>query len=424
MKKKISIGLLGLGTVGSGVVKVLKKFDNVEIKKISVRNPQKIRNIEGLPESIITTDSMSIAKDKDIDILVEVIGGINPAFDLIKEGIKSGKHIVTANKELIAKHGEEIFDLAKEHNVIVLYEAAVAGGIPIIMPLKQSLAANKVSKIEGILNGTTNYILTKMEREGLDYKVVLEEAQALGYAETDPTGDVMGFDAAYKIAILASLAFNKRIDVEKVYKQGITEISAIDIEYADEFGYKIKLIGCAQEHENGNIDVRVHPMFVSKKHLIAGIDDVMNAVVVTGDAVGKVMFSGPGAGEMPTASSVVGDILAIVTEMGITDTPLPVMRCKHNETATQIDISETKNKYYIRLKTHNLPGVIGELGLTFGKNNINLNSLIQKGVLDDGDARIVLLTEEAYEKDIKKAISKLSENKTVTKVENVIRVMD
>ncbi|MEI7474659.1 MAG: homoserine dehydrogenase [bacterium] len=424
MKKKRTIGLLGLGTVGGGVVKVLKKFDNIEIKRIAVRNPEKAQIIEGLDRSIITTDSMSIAKDKDIDVLIEVIGGINPAFDLIKEAIKSGKHVVTANKELIAKHGEEIFDLAKEHNVVVLYEAAVAGGIPIIMPLKQSLAANRIKKVEGILNGTTNYILTKMERENLDFNVVLEEAQALGYAEADPTGDVMGHDAGYKIAILASLAFNKRIDVNKVYRQGITDISSVDIEYAEKFGYKIKLIARAEEFEDGQVDVRVHPMLVSKNNLISGIDDVMNAVAVTGDAVGKVMFSGPGAGELPTASSVVGDLLAIASEMTVTDYPLPVMRCKHEEAAQQIDITETQNKYYIRLKTQNVPGVIGELGITFGKYNINLNSFVQKGILDDGDARIVLLTEIAYEKDINAAIANLSETQIVTKVENVIRVMD
>lgn len=424
MKRKIAVGLLGLGTVGGGVVKVLTKFDNIEIKKISVRNIDKARLIEGLNPDIITTDSMSIAKDKDIDILVEVIGGIEPAFTLIKEAIKTGKHIVTANKELIAKHGEEIFDLAKDNNVLVLYEAAVAGGIPIIMTLKQSLAANKIKKVEGILNGTTNYILTKMDREGLDFEVVLKEAQDLGYAEADPSGDVMGHDAGYKIAILASLAFNKRIDVSKVYRQGIVNISSLDIEYAEKLGYKIKLIGLAEELNNGKIDVRVHPMLVSKSNLMAGIDDVMNAVTVTGDAVGKVMLSGAGAGELPTASSVVGDILAISRELAFTDYPLPVMRCKHEEDADQIEINETQNKYYIRLKTHNHPGVIGELGITFGKNNINLNSFMQKGVLDDGGARIVLLTELAYEKDINAAIASLSETQTVTNVENVIRVMD
>jgi len=322
MHKKVSIGLLGLGTVGSGVVKVLNKFENIEIKKIAVKNLDKTRNIENLNPEILTTNPETIANDPDIQSVVEVIGGISPALELITKAIENGKHIVTANKELIAKHGKVLFNLAKKHNVVILYEAAVAGGIPIVMPIVQSLAGNKISKIAGILNGTTNYILTKMEEEGSSFEQVLKEAQDLGYAEADPAGDVQGHDAAYKVAILASIAFNKRININDIYKEGISNISPEDIKHANNFGYKIKLIALAQDVGEA-LDVRVHPMLVPKKHPLASINDVLNAVVVEGDAVGRVMFSGPGAGEFPTASSVAGDVLSLAGEIDKTGCPLP-----------------------------------------------------------------------------------------------------
>jgi len=423
MENKIKIGILGLGTVGSGVVKVLKKFENVEIKKIAVKNLDKIRNIDGLNPEILTTQAEDIVNDPEIKIVVEVIGGIAPALELIIQAIKNGKHIITANKELLAKQGKTIFELAKQHNVVILYEAAVAGGIPIIMPVVQSLAGNKISKVAGILNGTTNYILTKMEEEGSDFAHVLKEAQALGYAEADPLSDIQGYDAAYKIAILASIAFNRRIDINEIYKSGIDRISPEDIRHASELGYKIKLIAIAQEIRD-SIDVRVHPMLVPKKHPIASINGTQNAVVVEGDAVGQVMFSGAGAGEFPTASSIVGDILSVANEMLKTDNPLPMMRCKHNsDTAKVLDISETENKYYISVQAANTPGVLGDLGMICGKHGINLYSIIQQGILEDGTAVIVLLTELAYEKNVQAAIKEMSERPTVRNIKNLIRVM-
>ncbi|MDD3150747.1 MAG: homoserine dehydrogenase [Candidatus Gastranaerophilales bacterium] len=424
MDNIVKVGLLGLGTVGSGVFKTLSNFDNVEVTKISVSNINKKRNIEGLSQEILTTDSMSIVNNSDIDIIVEVIGGINPAFDLITTAIKNKKHIVTANKELIAKHGEEIFELAKKFNVSVLYEAAVAGGIPIIMPIKMALAGNKISKIAGILNGTTNFILTKMTNEKADFEPILKEAQELGYAEADPTGDIQGYDAAYKIAILASLAFGKRIDSSLIYREGIDNISAVDIEYADDMGYKIKLIALAQITENDKVDVRVHPMFVSKKLPIAYIDGVLNAIYLKGHPVGEVMFSGPGAGEFPTASSVVGDILALAEEIPYTDNPLPMLKCKHEEKAEQLDIKHTENKYYIRVSAQNTPGVIGDLGCICGRNKINLSSIFQKGILADGSARVVLLTEPSKEEAVQKAVEEMNAHSQVKQVMNVIRVMD
>ena len=424
MDKKVAVGVIGLGTVGSGVVKTLENFENIIIKRIADKDESKRLEFPELADGIFTTNSESIVNDPEIQIVVESIGGINAAFNLVKAAILNGKHIVTPNKELIAKCGRELFELAKEKNVVILYEAAVGGGIPIIMPLKQSLAGNKISKIAGILNGTTNYILTKMENEDSEFETVLKEAQNLGYAEADPSGDVQGHDAANKIAILASLGFNKRIDVNQIYREGIDKISPVDIDYAAEFGYKIKLIGLAQEGINGTIDARVHPMLVSKTYPLAHINDVLNAIVVEGEPVSKVMFSGPGAGKFPTASSVAGDVLAIAYELDVTDFPLPMMRCTHKEDAELLDINETKNKYYIRISTANTPGVIGDLGLICGSNNINLNSVIQKGLFENNSARIVLLTDLAYEKDIRKALKEISERPSVEKIENVLRVME
>lgn len=422
MHKKIAVGVLGLGTVGGGVVKVLSKFKNVEIKKIAEKDLSKAEKIKGLNPEILTTNAETVINDPEIQIIVEVIGGINPALEFIKQSIKNGKHIITANKELIAKHGKELFKLANENNVVILHEAAVAGGIPIVMPLAQSLSSNKISKIAGILNGTTNYILTKMEEEKHSFEHVLKEAQSLGYAEADPAGDVQGYDAAYKIAILASIAFNKNIDINKIYKEGIDKISPEDIAHANEFGYKIKLIAMAQDCGNA-VDVRVHPMLVQKKHPLASINDVLNAVVVEGDAVGQVTFSGRGAGELPTASSVCGDILSLVNELENTDYPLPMMRRNHDSEAKILDISETNNKYYINVQASNLPGVIGDLGMICGNHGINLYSIIQQGILEDGTASIVLLTEVATEKNIQAAVKEMSQRPTVKAIKNLIRVM-
>ncbi len=417
---KIKIGLIGLGTVGSGVFKTLKSFDNIEVSKIAVRNINKKRNIEGLDDSIITDNAYEIVNDPEIEIVAELVGGLEPAFDLIATAIKNGKHIVTANKELLAKRGEELFKIAEENNRVILYEAAIAGGIPIIMPIKTILAGNKINHIEAIVNGTTNYILTKMDVQGASYLDVLKEAQALGYAEADPTGDVEGFDAAYKIATLASITFLKRIDINKVYREGITKIRAIDMEAANDLGYKIKLIASANMHENGDVDVRVHPMLVSKKSTLAHIDYVTNAVSLKGHPVGSITLSGPGAGEFPTASSVVGDILAIAAEIGKSDYILPMMRCKHNADANMIDIKDTINKYYISINAKNNKGVIGKIGTICANNDISLESIVQRCVAEDNTANITVITELVKEQDMQNAIKQIEQDGN--KVNNLIRV--
>lgn len=420
MEKKIKIGLIGLGTVGSGVFKTLQSFDNVEVKSIAVRNINKKRNIKGLDESIVTDDAYKIVNDPEIDIVAELVGGLEPAFDLIATAIKNGKHIVTANKELLAKRGEELFKIAEEYNRVILYEAAIAGGIPIIMPIKTILAGNKINHIEAIVNGTTNYILTKMDVQGAQYSDVLKEAQELGYAEADPTGDVEGFDAAYKIATLASITFNKRIKIENVYREGITKIRAEDMKAANDLGYKIKLIASAHMDDNENVDVRVHPMLVSKKSTLAHIDYVTNAVSLSGHPIGSVALSGPGAGEFPTASSVVGDILAIAAEIGKSDYILPMMRCKHNDDAHMINISDTTNKYYISINAKNNKGVIGKIGTICANNDISLASIVQRCVSDDNTADITVITELVKEKNMQNAIKQIEQDGNIVK--SLIRV--
>ncbi len=290
------------------------------------------------------------------------------------------------------------------------------------MPIKTILAGNKINKIKAILNGTTNYILTKMDVQGASYEDVLKESQELGYAEADPTGDVEGFDAAYKITTLATIAFGKRIKFENVYREGITKISPDDMKAANEMGYKIKLIASAELNEDGRADVRVHPMLVPKSKTLAHIDYVTNAVSLTGHPVGDVTLSGPGAGEFPTASSVVGDILAIVSEIGKTDYLLPMMRCNHHENAVPMSISETENKYYLSITAQNSKGVIGRIGKACEDNNISLASIVQKEVAGNNAARITVITELCKEKDMQKVIEIFNNDSAITKVNSLIRV--
>lgn len=416
---KLKLGLIGLGTVGCGVYKTVEELDNVEIIKVAVKNINKQRPVD-VPTDMLTDNPYDVVNNPDVDVVVELIGGVTPAFDYISKAIENGKHIVTANKELLAKKGEELFNLAEKHNRVVLYEAAIAGGIPIIMPIKTILAGNKINKIQAILNGTTNYILTKMDVDGASYEDVLKEAQQLGYAETDPTGDVEGFDAAYKITTLATIAFKKRIKIENVYREGITKIRKEDMAQANEFGYKIKLVATATIDENDNADVRVHPMLVSKDTMLAHIDYVTNAVAIGGHPIGNIVLSGPGAGEFPTASSVVGDILAIAAEYGKTDYMLPMMRCHHTQKANPVNIDNTYNKYYISITAPNAIGVIAKIGTICANKNISLSSIMQKGVSDNNTADITVITEKCQEKLIKEVVSEL-DNCTVN---SIIRVAD
>jgi homoserine dehydrogenase len=422
--KALKVGIIGFGTVGTGVYKLLQNFPEIQIIKIAVKNINKKRNIENFDSSLLTDNPFEIVNNPDVDIVIEVAGGVEPAFDYLKTAIKNGKHIVTANKELLAKRGNELFKSAKEHKTVILYEAAVAGGIPIIMPIKTILRANKIKKIAAILNGTTNYILTKMAEKELSYETALNQAQELGYAETDPTGDVEGFDTAYKLAILSTISFNKKVDINKIYREGITKITPQDIKSAKELGYVIKLIAMGQILEDGRIDVRVHPMLVAKKHLLAKVKNATNSIMLSGYPVGDLIFTGAGAGAEPTSSSVVGDLIVLAAEIEASDSPLPQSVCNHEETASQIDIGDTYNEYYIAINAGNNPGVIGLVGTVCGKHNINISTIMQKGINEDNTAEIIVITEKSKEADVQDALNELLQSDSIKNIDNLLRVMN
>lgn len=425
MKKIINIGLLGMGTVGTGVVKILTNnaYDisqkvgmSVHIKKIMVRNLTKSRNIETTAE--FTTSFEDIINDQEIDVVVELLGGMEPAKDYILRALRAGKHVVTANKDVVAKFGQEILDVAEENKVDFLFEASVAGGIPIIRPLKQCLAANKISEVMGIINGTTNYMLTKMMNEGLDFDSVLAEAQAKGYAEADPTADVGGLDAARKIAILASIAFSSRVSIDNVYVEGITNISKEDIGYAKELGYAIKLLAIAKDDEKG-IDVRVHPAFIPITHPLAAVHDVFNAIYIKGDAVGETMFYGRGAGEMPTASAAVADIIDVARNIKHQSNSRILCTCYENKSFCPVE--NTQSPYYVRLLVEDKPGVLAAIAGAFGAQEVSLHSVIQKRKVDNL-SELVLITNQVLDASLRLALKTLAGLSVVNKVSNVIRV--
>ncbi|WP_421654821.1 homoserine dehydrogenase [Leptothermofonsia sp. ETS-13] len=438
------IGLLGLGTVGTGTVEILLDpaqrhplLRELEIYRVGVRSLDKPRSV-ALPTSLFTTDLESIVTDPNVDIVVEVIGGLEPARSLILKAIAHGKHVVTANKAAIARFGEEIFDAASEAGVYVLLEAAVGGGIPVIEPLKQSLCSNRIHTVTGIINGTTNYILTRMQLEGADFADVLADAQRLGYAEADPTADLDGFDAADKIAILASLAFGGRIKLSEVHCEGIRQVSAADIAYAEKLGFVIKLLAVARRtpqaspEEPEQLQIRVHPTLVPKAHPLASVNDVYNAILIEGEPVGQVMFFGRGAGSGPTASAVVADILNIaallkVERGGVTrsdGTPLldPLLACSHQHYCAIAPMDELITRFYARFITNDTPGVIGKLGTSFGNHNVSLESVVQTDVRGDR-AEIVVVTHDVREGNFRKALDEIHAMEAVSSVASTLRVL-
>lgn len=421
-KKKTVIGLFGLGTVGTGVVELLRGNPQFEIRAIAVRDTGKAREAD-LGGIELTDDPFRLAADPEIEIIVEVAGGIDPAYELVRRAIAGGKHVVTANKELIAKFGPEIFELANRHNVTIFFEAAVGGGIPLISTLQRGLQANRFSRVAGIVNGTTNYILTRMEHENKPFAEALAEAQAAGYAEADPGDDIEGRDVVYKIAILSSLAFQSPVKVDDIYRQGITRITDLDIRLASEFGYRIKMIGLAQPASDGRLDVRAHPMLVPRSHPLAGVEGVNNAIFISGSAVGEIMLSGPGAGRFPTASAVVGDVISIAGAMKLPDFASYFRPAISSRVSEVLPVEETTNAYYIRLETLDTPGVIGSLGQAFGAHGVSLHSVTQKGVTGDGLATIVLLTHTVEERRLQAALSEISAQPTTRQIGIVLRVL-
>ena len=417
-KEGINVALLGLGTVGSGVYKVTQRQKSemmqklnttLQIRSILVRNIEKHKDEVDDP-AILTTSFENILEDPQIDIVVELMGGMEPAYTYIRSALEAGKSVVTANKDLIADRGGELLQIAEENHVELRFEAAVAGGIPIISPLKSSLAANEISKIMGILNGTTNYILTKMTNEGMDYADALAEATALGYAEADPTADVEGYDAGRKIAILATIAFHSRVTFRDVYTEGITRITAKDISYAKTLGRVIKLIAMANNTPEG-IEVKVHPMLIPEDH--------DNAVYVDGDAVEDVMFYGKGAGEMPTASAVMGDVFSVARRIA-----------EHSQGSTRDNVyrsipikkvENTRSSYFIRMEVEDKPGVLATIASIFGNNSVSIEQVIQKNKIEK-NAELVIITSSVKERHIKDALLILESSSVVRKVATMIRV--
>ncbi|HKX29262.1 MAG TPA: homoserine dehydrogenase [Blastocatellia bacterium] len=422
MSAKTTLGILGLGTVGTGVVTLLRDNPQFEIRLIAVRDRNKPREVDLSPFEL-TDDPFKLAEDPQIQIIVEVAGGIVPAYELIKRAITKGKHVVTANKEVIAKHGPEIFDLANAHNVTIFFEAAVGGGIPLISTLHRGLQANRISRVAGIVNGTTNYILTRMTLDQKPFAEALREAQAAGYAEADPTDDIEGRDVVYKIAILSSLAFQSPIEVEKIYRQGISQISDLDIKLAAEFGYCVKMVGLAQPTEGPGLDVRAHPMLVPIHHPLASVEGVHNAIFISGSAVGEIMLSGPGAGRFPTASAVVGDVINLASALKLPDFAPYFQLPIRPQVRPVLPIEETVNAYYVRLETHDSPGVIGSLGQAFGTHHVSLHSITQKGVTSNGAATIVLLTQRVREKQLQDALTEIRAQSTTKQIGVVLRVL-
>ncbi len=422
---KIKIALLGAGTIGGSVIKYLQENQaiitqraeaEIEIKNILVL-PREIPALQekGLPA---TNDYDSILNDDEIKIVVELMGGINPAKDFILQAMAHGKNVVTANKDVVAQFGAELFDAAEKNHVDFLFEASVGGAIPIIMPLKRSLTANKITEVLGIVNGTTNYMLTKMTSSGVDYDTVLKEAQEKGYAERNPAADVEGKDAGRKIAILASIAFNSRVKFEDVAIEGITKITPADIKHAEQLGYVVKLLAIGKQSELG-IDVRVHPVLLDKNHPLANVHGVMNAIFVRGVPVGETMFYGPGAGE-PTASAVISDIIEITR--GILTESSGRFGCTCYEQKNICPVEETVSAYYLRLLVDDKPGVLGQIATSFGNANVSLKSVMQAEVEMQDHAEIVVVTHAVKHKNILKAEDALNKLDSVDKILSVIRV--
>jgi homoserine dehydrogenase len=426
---EVRVGLLGLGTVGSGVAEILirKRADvereiglPVRLCRVLVRDPEKRRGFAVDP-SLLTSDPADILDSPDINMVVEVMGGVEPAGRYIRRAMESGKQVVTANKELVAKHGPELLALAAERNVDFHYEASVGGGIPLIAPFKQDLAANRIQRVKAIINGTTNYILTRMAEEGVEFREALAEAQRLGYAEPDPANDVEGTDAVYKLAILSTLAFHTLVRPDQIYCQGITKLAARDFRYARDLGYTIKLLAIGRDTD-GEVEARVHPVMLPSHALLARVDGVYNAVQVEGDLVGKVMFTGRGAGAMPTASAVIADVIDIAQdvqrEMGFIT---PVIH--YDEGKRVKPMAEVRTRFYLRLEVADQPGVLAQITRVLGDQGISIASIIQKEVNDEArSAEIVIVTHSALEGAVDQALQLLDGLPVVNEIGSAIRI--
>jgi len=415
--KPISIGICGLGTVGYGSFTVLAK-NSAEISRrsgleivVSHIATRRIKEGQDVGDVKVSADVFAVAEDPDVDIVLELIGGYDTARELVLRAIANGKHVVTANKALIAVHGNEIFSAAKQNNVVVAYEAAVAGGIPIIKAIREGLSANHIQWLAGIINGTGNFILTEMKENSSEFSAVLKQAQDLGYAEADPTFDVEGIDAAHKLTILASIAFGIPLQFDKAYTEGISKVTIEDIRYAGELGYRIKHLGIARKSEKG-IELRVHPTLISQDNLIANVNGVMNAVMVQGDAVGPTLFYGAGAGAQPTASAVVADVIDVARTLSHPENTIPALAFQEGSLSDipVLPISEIISEYYLRIMARDKAGVLADITEILGDFSINIEAVIQKEPRDH-DAHqllsVIILTDEIQESIMDEAIEKI-----------------
>ncbi len=424
----IRVGLIGLGTVGSGVIEILDRHRedfkrragvDIELAAFADRNTDRFGEL-GLPAGACFDDAQALIDDSSLDVIIELIGGTGVARDVVLKSLASGKSVVTANKALMATSGEEVMEAAEAAGVDIRFEASVGGGIPIIEPLKHSLTSNEILTIMGIVNGTTNYMLTRMADDGLDYDTVLAEAQAKGYAEADPTADVDGHDAAAKIAILASIAFNSRVVMNQVPTEGIRSIAPADIAYAREMGSAIKLLAIARRTDSG-IDIRVHPTMIRTSHPLAAVNGVYNAIYAVGDAVGETMFFGEGAGSLPAASAVVGDLIEVARR--IQTGCAPTVGCTCTEKLPLRDIADLETGYYVRLEVADKPGVLAAVASVFGTHEVSIASVIQKRA-EEGVAEIVYVTHRAREASVRAALAQIEALDVVSRTAAVIRVED
>ncbi len=422
--RTVKVGLLGLGTVGGGVYKLIERQKeemadktgaNVEIAGILVHNLNKKR--EGVDENLLTDRWEDIIENDEIEIIIEVMGGIEPARTMIGEALCAGKNVITANKDLLAMYGEELLAVAEEKKLDLMFEAAVAGGIPIMRPLRQCLAGNEISEVMGIVNGTTNYILTKMFEKGMSFEEALAKATELGYAEADPTADIEGLDAGRKVAIMASSAFHSRVVFDDVHVEGITKITAQDIKYAKEFDSVIKLIGIAKNTPEG-VEACVYPMLLSEEHPLASVRNSFNGVFVHGDAADDVMFYGRGAGELPTASAVMGDVIDVVRNIVCGCTGRITCTCYRDTPVKKFD--DIRNKFFLRMQVDNQPGVLASIASVFGAHKVSINKVVQK-IVTDGIAELVIVTDAVKEYHMQNALDHLLCMKTVKEISSVIR---
>jgi homoserine dehydrogenase len=422
----VTLGLLGCGNVGAALCRLLERDGDaiaartgvrLRLGRVAVRSLSKPRDVT-LPDGVLVTDGAAVVADPEVDLVVELIGGIEPAREFISEALKAGKPVVTGNKELLANVGAELFAAAESAGVDLLFEAAVGGGIPVIRPLRESLVGERITRVMGIVNGTTNFILSQMEAHGTGYADALAEAQSLGYAERDPTADVEGYDAGAKASIIASIAFGVRVVAGDVYHEGISSISEVDIAYARQLGYVIKLLAVCERFDDDSVAVRVHPAMVPSSHPLAAVHDSFNAVFVEGPAVGDLMFYGRGAGGDPTASAVLGDVIDAASNLA-KRTHASVGTLGR---ATLRPIDELRSPFYLNLEVTDEPGVLAEVAGVFGRHGVSIRSMEQEGL--DDEARLTFITHRAREADVRATLRELSRLDTVREVGSVLRVVD